>query len=175
MAFADPFATAADDTADAAPNNAPATNTGPWEDQPEESRTRVSLTFKASSGYDAPWVVVEGPTLAAVYGQVSGENAEALKAVFNLVAGGASYFQKLYASVEKPGAQRTGGQAGAQQRRQPSGKPEGATQAPNGEQRFCEHGQRQYKSGFSQKNGKKWEAFDCPDGICEREWANNRR
>ena len=60
----------------------------------------------------------------------------------------------------------------------------GATAAPaasgaqGGSQSFgeqgpsCEHGPRQGKSGVSQKTGKPWRAWDCPQGVCPRQFRN---
>lgn len=36
----------------------------------------------------------------------------------------------------------------------------------------CQHGDRVFKSGNG-KNGKGWEAWDCPKRICDRKWVND--
>ena len=55
---------------------------------------------------------------------------------------------------------------------QPQGQPLG--NEPTGPAPMCAHGPKNFKSGIAKsgKNaGKRWQAWDCPQGVCEREWV----
>lgn len=46
-----------------------------------------------------------------------------------------------------------------------------ATERVSGSGKFCAHGEKLPTSGISKKTNKQWNALDCPDGVCDREWV----
>lgn len=169
MAMPDPFADEADEA-----QNAPAatnTNAGPWEEKPVTNAPTVVpsadgklvVTLKGGTGFDAPWIVIHAADAADALTQLEdkelGKLIERTKVVAGFFAGGNC--------GSAPAAPRQSGGGGQAQR----GRPATAGSSPDGEKRFCEHGERVFKSGVS-KAGKTWQAYDCPNRVCDREWKN---
>ncbi len=153
----DPFA---DAPADSAPADEAQTTTtsSPWEDNQVPSTppttdlsdaNRVRITLKGGTDYDSPWVTIDGVNVPDALNQITGANAEPLKDLLDQAAKVGSYFSSKSTSTAASGAQST-------QR----GKPAAATEAPNGEERFCKHGQMTWKSGTSAK-GNAYKGFFC--------------
>ncbi|MDP7733685.1 hypothetical protein [Mycobacterium paragordonae] len=110
---------------------------------------KVTVTFKGGTGYDSPWIVLYGENVQEAYDQVTGESAGVLAALMQRVQLIAKDFSGQGGAPAAPA--------------QPSNAaPAAAQQAPQGQTRQCKHGQMQFKSGFSQKNNRAWEAFFCP-------------
>lgn len=109
-----------------------------------------SVTFKAGSGPDAPWIVLRARTLSELRQMVEGEGAADLAAVMQGVGKAATYFVDQYSGA-KPSARGTSNGEAA--------KPE-YQQAPGGEERFCKHGRMEFKSGIS-KAGNAYKLFSC--------------
>jgi hypothetical protein len=129
---------------------------------------KVRVTLKAGPEQGAPWITIDGADVSDAADQLG--DTDGVKRLVELTVSAARFLHRSYGSNQQRGLSNGSGSG----QRQP-GKPAGASEAPNGEKRYCEHGQRVYKSGFSEKTGKNWAAFDCPERVCDREWANNRR
>lgn len=130
-----------------------------------EGVTRVSLTFKAGTGFDSPWVVVEGGSVPGILADLKATPAE-VGELFGLVANGARSLQKAYGG-NAPSAPAAQPQA---QSRPPQ------QQAPSGEGKTCNHGEMIFRSGVSQKTGKPWKGFFCPTpkgtpGQCDAQFV----
>lgn len=136
----------------------------PWESTDKKEKVvvagsnegKVVATFKGGSGYDAPWVVVHADDVQDALSQISGDNAALFKQLLDETAKVGKYF-----SGTGGGKPSGGGQS--QQR----GKPAGASEAPDGKPRYCDHGEMVFKSGIGKSNGKPWRAFFCPDNNKE--------
>lgn len=103
-------------------------------------QSKLTLTFKGSAGYDAPWVVVH-----------ANNPTEANAIILDME------FKSLLENVQKVGGS-FGGMApnkAAAPAGQSNGQPAGASQAPNGETPPPGY---VFKSGMG-KNGKPWKAF----------------
>jgi len=117
------------------------------------SEGKVVLTFKGGAGFDAPWIVIHAESLEDAYDQVTEENAKLLADLMGKVQSAGQHFVKLGGgSPNSNGGQNSGGRRGA---------PQGAQEAPNGEERYCAHGKMQFKSGVS-KAGNTYKGFFCP-------------
>lgn len=112
-----------------------------------ENKSKLSLTLKGGTGFDAPWVVIypdsveEGLEILA--------DRDGLKELLEQVQNTAAFF--ISKAPAKPAAAAGGGGGNARQ---------AAQEAPGGESRTCQHGSMTFKSGF--KNGKTWKGFFCP-------------
>ncbi|MFD1044710.1 hypothetical protein ACFQ1S_03430 [Kibdelosporangium lantanae] len=156
-------------------------NPNPWDERPQDpvppaspsvpqtTDRKVRVTFKAAGGHEAPWITVDGTDIADAADQLS--DTDSVKRLVEMAVSAARFLHRSYGPSQRNNQSASGSPSEQRQ----TGKPTGATEAPNGEKRYCEHGQRVYKSGFSEKTGRNWAAFDCPDGKCGREWANTRK
>lgn len=138
--------------------------------QSAELSSKVTVTFKGGSGYDAPWIVVHANDLQDAHDQVSGDNAVTLASLMTQVQKAGGHFAGLYPTKAPVAA--GGGSAPAAN---PSAPPRGAVSAPGGESRQCKHGEMTFKTGFSAKTNKTWSAFMCPSpkgtpDQCDAEW-----
>jgi hypothetical protein len=111
----------------------------------------VSATFKGNGEYSSAWYVFRAPSVDGL-----ADMLEDVGDIKRLVAAGSAVdqFIKQKEPVKtRPANTNNGGQRGgssgtnSQQRR---GRPPGATEAPNGEKRFCDHGEMRWRSGISQ-------------------------
>lgn len=142
----------------------------------ETKTSKLSVTLKGGAGFDAPWVVLYPDTLDEAKELLGEENREALKEILEGAQKAASYF--IGAAPAKAPQNAAGGSNGGGRGGYSGGRgnaPQGAKEHPKGKTAFCEHGARQYKTGTvkSGKNaGNVWHAFDCPNGVCDREWDN---
>lgn len=113
---------------------------------------KITLTFKGGGAYADRWLVAHVANPA--------EGLELLKdPQFKELLD----LSKRIASYDSGGSAPAGGgnqQSQAQQPAQQSNVPQGATQAPGGEERFCSHGKMEFKSGVS-KAGKPYKLFGC--------------
>jgi hypothetical protein len=154
---------------DAAPTTSTAAQT--QEDKPvtiavtPQSDGKVVVTLKGGTGYDSPWIVIHAADVDDALAQLKDD---ALGELIQRTAQVGKYF----AESGKPA-----GQAAPQQQQAPQGRPgqpQGSQQAPNGEERYCAHGKRQFKSGVN-KSGKPYKAFFCSsqdrNNQCAPEWA----
>ncbi|MGW1739986.1 hypothetical protein ACWCPQ_14370 [Nocardia sp. NPDC001965] len=161
-----PFETAADE----AQTEAPADPTPePTKEAPKPRRTavkktaaveesgegKVTVTLKGGSGHGAPWIVIHAADVQDAYDQFEGDNATLLAQLMTKVANAGKHFAGL-----SPAAPAQDQRSGGGQQRSGGGAPAGATQAPNGEKRFCAHGEMEFKSGVSQK-GNAYKLFSC--------------
>jgi len=186
--MSDPFANdpfAADETQADAPDSP---TSSPWDGKPHAINTntkeiiavpetndlnRVRVTLKAAAGYDAPWITVDGGSIADALAQLEGENAEVAAKLIQKTASVARYFHKEYGGGAPVNVNTNGGQQSAPRTQ---GKPAGAAQAPNGETKQCDHGEMVFRSGVSKKTGNAWKGFFCPTpkdtpGQCSPEFV----
>lgn len=110
----------------------------------------ITLTFKAGSGFEVPWIVVRTPDLASA-SDVLENQSDVLKEVMEKTARAGAFFASQMPAAA-PRAAAAGNNA-------PAATP-ARQQAPGGQSRQCKHGEMQYRSGS--KNGRTWEAFMCP-------------
>ncbi|AIW02944.1 hypothetical protein PBI_LARENN_49 [Mycobacterium phage Larenn] len=133
----------------------------------QHSTDGVSATFKFAGQYSDPWVVVKGADPADVLSKVNTAEFKALMDRVQQIAG-------IYAGSGAKPAGNAGG--GAQQ--QQSRAPQAAQEAPNGEKRYCAHGEMEFKSGVSKKTGKPYKLFSCTaprDQQCEAQFLNDKK
>jgi len=139
--------------------------------QSAELSSKVTLTFKGGSAYDAPWIVVHANDLDDALKQVTLDNAVTLSTLMTQVQKAGAHFVSQ-APTKAPSNNINVAAPAAQS---PSSPPHGAVSAPGGESRQCRHGEMTFRSGVSAKNGKVWKAFMCPTpqgtaDQCEAEW-----
>ncbi|AHG24271.1 ribonucleoside reductase class II [Mycobacterium phage Benvolio] len=130
----------------------------------QHSTDGVSATFKFAGAYSDPWVVVKGSDPADVLAKLDKPEFKALMDKVKLIA-------SVYAPADAKPAGNAGG--GAQQSR----APQAAQEAPNGEKRYCSHGEMQFKSGVSKKTGNPYKMFVCTaprDQQCDAQFLNSR-
>lgn len=129
-------------------------------DRPAGDGNKVRVTLKGGSGFDAPWVTIDGTSVEDALDQLSKD--ETLKDLVDKTAKVGSYFART-----GPAAPARGGGGGGSSASSQKSSPDGKTMS-------CDHGSRDYKTGVS-KAGKTWMAFDCPEGVCDREWHNAKK
>ncbi|AHJ86506.1 ribonucleoside reductase class II [Mycobacterium phage 20ES] len=132
--------------------------------QVQHSTDGVSATFKFAGQYSDPWVVVKGADPADVLAKVNTGEFKALMDKVQQIAG-------VYAGAAAKPAGNAGG--GGQQSR----APQAAQEAPNGEKRYCSHGEMTFKSGVSKKTGNPYKMFVCTaprDQQCDAQFLNSK-
>lgn len=163
MTAIDPFASAPDE-AQAAPETAPA----PEQNAPTAfgkpigsvkvkvepdfqgfNDSKVVLTFKGGTGFDAPWIVIHATDLKDAHAQITGDNANLLAEVMTQSQKAGAHFAGLAPAKASPNSSNAGAAPAASQQA-PAGSPE----PPAG---------WTYKTGVG-KNGKVWKAFMPPRG-----------
>ncbi|AMS00850.1 hypothetical protein SEA_FAYELY_50 [Mycobacterium phage Fayely] len=170
MSYEDPFATAPanDEPAEEAQQQtaptAPASVVNVAKDSVsvQHSTDGVSATFKFEGAYSDPWVVVKGADPEDVLTKVNDPKFKELMDRVKQIAA-------FYGPQNKPAT--TGGGGGGQRQ----APPKAATEAPNGEKKFCKHGEMEYKSGTSKKTGKPYALFSCTaprDEQCDAQWPS---
>ncbi|AYD87076.1 hypothetical protein SEA_NICOLETERA_49 [Mycobacterium phage NicoleTera] len=135
----------------------------------QHSTDGVSATFKFAGAYSDPWVVVKGSDPADVLAKV---NTPEFKELMDKV----QFIASHYAGAGAKPAGNAGGGAPAQA--QQSRAPQAAQEAPNGEKRYCAHGEMEFKSGVSKKTGKPYKLFSCTaprDQQCEAQFLNDKK
>ncbi|AMS01039.1 DNA binding protein [Mycobacterium phage ArcherNM] len=133
----------------------------------QHSTDGVSATFKFAGAYSDPWVVVKGADPSDVLSKIETPEFKALMDKVQLIAG-------HYAGPGTKPAGNAGGGAQAQQSR----APQAAQEAPGGEERYCQHGKMEFKSGVSKKTGKPYKLFSCTaprDQQCEAQFLNDKK
>jgi hypothetical protein len=155
--FTDPFAPAVQAPAVPEPRPASDPEIVPAGGQPITINTtsdgKVVVTLKGGGGFDAPWIVIHASCLEDALAQLADDK---LRELMDRVKRAALYFSGGGSAPAQQPQQRPSG--GSQQ----LGKPAGADQAPNGEQKFCAHGAMTYRAGMS-KAGKAYQGFFCPE------------
>lgn len=141
---------------------------------------QVRLTMKSGSAYDVPWITVDFPSIDVAHERLTDVARQVkLAEIFDIAGRANAKFIKSVAEskpVTAPVPAGGGSTAvAAPAAASPSAPPPGATGAPSGETRQCQHGEMQFRSGVGKSNGKVWQAFMCPTpkgtpGQCEAEW-----
>jgi hypothetical protein len=127
-------------------------------DNPTDTYT---VSFKSDEGYGAALLVVRGDNVAELEG-----NLEAVKeSLLETIVETKGLFHAA-AGVAAP--------APAAAPQQQAAAPAQQQSAPAGEDKFCNHGKRQYKSGTNSRG--KWEGWMCPQpknasDKCEPVWG----
>ncbi len=116
----------------------------------------VSATFKGNGEYSSAWYVFRAPSV-----DILADMLEGVGDIKRLVAAGSAVDQFIKqkepagkarasssntAAGQRPNGNSNGGGSNQQRR----GRPQGATEAPNGEKRYCDHGEMRWRSGISQ-------------------------
>ena len=114
------------------------------------------FTIKGGTGHGAPWVVSEAISINQAL-ELRDNHKTGLAAVVELAASLGGYLTKQSddAGISVPNA-GSGGSTGGGRGAAPQ------QSAPGGEVRTCAHGPMIYKTGVTEKNGKTWKAFMCP-------------
>jgi hypothetical protein len=142
----------------------------------------VTVTIKAGPGYDAPWIVFHGTDPEHAFALLDEAQQHDLYAkvsdAHNAFVGVELISRELGGRPVPQGAQgapqRPQGQQGGYGRQ---GAPQGGQQGPSGPPAqhdlatHCRHGEKIYQSGISQKTGKNWFGFDCPQNYKTNECA----
>ncbi|QFG04626.1 hypothetical protein PBI_KEZIACHARLES14_50 [Mycobacterium phage Keziacharles14] len=185
MSYEDPF--------DAAPTQAPQDEAqqAPVAAQPAPAPTNVvntaapvsvaptgdlSVTFKGDGSYGAAWIVPKYTSVDHALVDLGVNPEEVAK-----LGQGAKWFALFtrakqmndhYASLGGGAPAAAPAQSGGGQRQ---AAPAAAQAAPNGEEKFCQHGKMEYKSGTSKKTGKPYALFSCTaprDQQCDAQWPS---
>jgi hypothetical protein len=120
---------------------------------------RVRITLKSGSAYDVPWITADFPSIDAAYDTlIDGERQKKLATIFEIAGRANAKFVELVTGSKAPIA----ASSGSTNTTPASSPPPAAQGAPSGETRSCKHGQMQFKSGFSAKTNKTWQAYFCP-------------
>jgi hypothetical protein len=168
----DPFA---DDAPTSAPNPTQTTNAwdtpAPTQDAVGLDGQRVRVTLKAGSGYEAPWITIDGRTVGDALDQIS--DAGKLRELMDGTLRAGAYFIKAHtgaapaptAGAVPPATQPHNGQP-----------PQAAQEAPGGEKRYCAHGTMIYRTGISSKTGQPYKVFSCSHPVrneqCKAQFIN---
>ncbi|QGH78052.1 hypothetical protein SEA_LONEWOLF_51 [Mycobacterium phage LoneWolf] len=137
----------------------------------------LSVTFKGDGTYTAPWIVPKYASVDAALVDLGVDADEVAKlgqgqkwfALFDRATKMAQHFASL-GGGSKPASNGGGGGGGQRQ-----SAPQAAKEAPNGEKKFCKHGEMEYKSGTSKKTGKPYALFSCTaprDEQCDAQWPS---
>lgn len=130
----------------------------------------VSVTLKAGTGYEAPWIVVRGKTPTDVLAQLADENFDQL--VRTVVPQYAADFVLAFQQVK----QQRGGQAQQGQSQAVQNVVNATGGTVTSKVRTCVHGELVRRTGS--KNGKTWVGWFCPTpkdtpGQCDPVFENN--
>lgn len=127
------------------------------------SSGKMTVTFKGNGGFDSPWIVIYADDAEDAYRQVTDPSlfklVEATKRVGEGWAG-------LYGAKTAPAREASS---------QGANKPAEATTAPNGQKKFCRHGEMDFKSGISKKTNKPYSLFSCTgprEEQCDAQWPD---
>lgn len=115
----------------------------------------VTIILKGGKGYGAPSVSIRAANLPDARRQVE-DHEEDLKELLKLTA----KLGKGYGVLVDGDAPAGSGSQG--------GRPQGATEHPDGKQEFCTHGRMRFLSGISKKTNKPYKMFVC-DGDVPRD------
>lgn len=130
----------------------------------QASGDEVTLTFKESGGYDAAWVVIRAASVSSANAIL--DDFDGLSALLNKTKQVAGFFRG-----GAPSQGNGGGGGGARK----SNAPAAAQQAPNGEKRYCSHGEMEYKTGNRKSDGKPYALFSCTgprDEQCKAQYPS---
>lgn len=134
-----------------------------------DNNAAISVTLKASQGYDAPWVVVYGDSPQQVSERLDGVAQAGLLAK---AAESAVELQGIYAAAKGLGAKPQAVEGTQQQTTWTA--PQSAAPSQSGPPvPQCQHGPRVWKTGTS-KAGKAYAGWMCPaprNSACPPEWA----
>lgn len=131
--------------------------------------TGLSVTFKGGNGFSDPWIVPKYATVAEALVDLGVPEADAKAlapaAAWQTLMDRVQAMGKYFASKGSGGGSNgnAGGNGGGGQRQQRQSAPQAAQEAPNGEKRYCAHGEMKFRSGTS-KAGKAYQAFFCNSG-----------
>ncbi|QFG08631.1 hypothetical protein PBI_VANISOA_50 [Mycobacterium phage Vanisoa] len=185
MSYEDPFEDAPADSAPAEeaqqqtePTPAPAPKPAAVVTNNVSGSGDLSVTFKGDGSYSAPWLVPKYASVSDALvdlgedpAKVTGlSQAQKWFALFERVTKMGKHYASLGGGSTAPAGNAGGGGGGGGQRQS---APQAAKEAPNGEKKFCQHGEMEYKSGTSKKTGKPYALFSCTaprDQQCDAQW-----
>lgn len=108
---------------------------------------KITLTFKGGGAFADRWLVAHVANPAEGLDLLKDPQ---FKELLDL--------SKRIASYDSGGGSAPAGGGNTQIN---SNVPQGATQAPKGEERFCSHGKMEFKSGVAKASGKPYQLFGC--------------
>lgn len=133
----------------------------------------VRVTLKSGGRHDVPWITADFPSIDVAHERLtSAETQGKLVEIFDVTTRAAAKFQESAERDIKPPQASAPQRGGGGQQRKPA--PAAAQQAPNGEKRFCAHGEMEFKSGISKK-GNAYALFSCTaprDEQCKAQYLN---
>lgn len=147
------------------PQEVAATAAPKYDYEPPAPSGEIVQTVKFGNEYGAPWLVTHGPTAGAVNTIVDTPDYRTL---VDTTVKAARFAQGAWSGTTLAKATATS-DGNTATKSQPD-----RTLAPNGEKKYCIHGERTYREGVS-KAGKPYKAFFCGSGDkddqCSPEWA----
>jgi hypothetical protein len=204
----DPFKTAADEaqaeavpTAEApaesvfdtppadAPKKAPAKKAAPkkaavTDEDDEDDYHPFTVSMKPHAGHNAPLFVFRGKSVTGLADLFSPDHGADMVRLFESSARAAVKLTEVYekaghtaaAAPSAYGNKSSGGSGGGSSAA--SKPPQEATEPPNGEYKYCKHGQMKFKS-FVSKAGKFTQLFECTeedeDSKCKTEFLKDKK
>lgn len=167
MSYEDPFDNAPDENVKEIPVVEEA---APKPTAAFDGEGKLTITFKGTGGYADRWVVAH---VATPQEGLDLLKDPAFKELLDYSRKIALYDKAEYTPASAPVS------AAPQQNNQPNpsyngGAPQQAQEAPNGEKRFCSHGEMVFKSGVS-KAGNSYKLFSCTaprDQQCKAQYLN---
>lgn len=118
----------------------------------EETNTQaggITISHKPSNAYDSALLVIKGGSPTEALATYQDPNMKPLIEMASKV----DVFVKETFAKDGPAPADAPAKAPSTEARK---------EAPGGEKRTCQHGQMQYKTGISKKDGKTWQGFFCP-------------
>lgn len=143
MSFDDPFEFAPSNAEAEAQEQAPEKPVVVKSKAVGEGEGKIVSTYKEGAGYDASWTVVHAASVEDWF-EIHDHPR----------------FKELLDKQKKVAAYMRGGSAPVVQQGQGGSAPPASQEAPNGEKRFCSHGEMVFKSGVS-KAGNAYRLFSC--------------
>lgn len=204
MTVADPFATAADEAQAEpqpevaptesvfdeppaeAPKKAPAKKAAPKkavvEDDEDGDFHPFTVSMKPHAGHNSPLFVFRGKSLGDLADQFEGAKASDMIRLFENSVKAANKLTKVYVDAghvaEKQPSNYGGGGAKSAGGADPTKPPAEAVEPPNGEYKYCKHGQMRFKS-FVSKAGKFTQLFECTSedesNKCNTEFLKDKK
>lgn len=135
-----------------------------WADEPtnpvtvvqgSSDREYASITFKAGTGYNAPWLVLKPSSMEEAQEMV---NHEDLSELLDQIARKNKEFEKAFGGA--PTSAKPASSGGWGSKNKPAAKSSQGQVEETDDGYECEHGEAVYKSGKT--NGRKWAGYFCP-------------
>lgn len=149
------------------PANEVETTNSVWEDTTVDSTPqdhgptdlhRVRITLKGGSGYEAPWITVDGADISDAKSTLE-DAGDDFGDLLNMVATASTSFQTEYSNSKQKNAPAENKGGGFKKASSNQGGKNSVS--PDGQVKECQHGAMTYREGTN-KNGNPYRAFFCP-------------